>query len=734
MRKRYFRPMQKNEIWKIYGTDYRNMTKILLEETALDREIGDTGKRIGIKPNLVAPSPADWGATTHPEIVAGIIEYLQEHGFRNLLILESSWVGDKTTESMEVCGYNALCETYQVPFLDIQTDSHHTAEAAGMDLEICDGIDSVDFLINVPVLKGHCQTKITCALKNIKGLVPGSEKRHFHKMGLHKPIAHLNKAIRQDFIVIDHICGDLDFEDGGNPVVRNCIMAARDPVLTDAYVCSLLHYSVDDVPYVRLAEQLGVGSADLSQLKINVIGEDEDRELPRSQKVVAVMDAVQEVESCSACYGYLIPALDRFREEGLLEELLSVLPDKICIGQGYKGQTGKVGVGNCTRNFEFSVPGCPPVETRIYDDLRRYLEEHRKQTCDMTESEKEHRNPACNMTVSEEEHRKTACDMTASEEEPGKPSCDMTASEEEPGKKDCDQTVSEEESGKKDCGMTVSEEKHRKKTYDLAAFDMDGTLLDSRKTIRQDSLDAIRKAKEAGKVVTLSTGRCLPELRAYEEQLKDVEFYICMSGALVYSNREKKAIASDEIPPELVEQILTLTEDEDPMIHLLSWESIVERDKVDHIEQYHMAPYKSSYEACCIIPEDLRAWYREHPCPVFKLNLYCRDLEQRSRMEEKLARLPLEFAYSEETNLECSPCGVSKAEGLRRLCSHLGLQIENTIAVGDADNDLAILKAAGLSVAMGNAKDHIKAAADAVTLSCDEGGCAKVIHTYLLGD
>ncbi|MDO4491015.1 MAG: DUF362 domain-containing protein [Lachnospiraceae bacterium] len=367
--------MTLHEIWKIYGTDYKEMTKRLLEATDLAGEIGDKDKRIGIKPNLVSPSTADWGATTHPEIVAGIIEYLQERGFHRLLMLESSWVGDKTSDALEVCGYNALIEKYQVPFLDIQKDGHHPVDAAGLQLEICDGIQQVDFLINVPVLKGHCQTRITCALKNIKGLVPSVEKRHFHKMGLHEPIAHLNKAIKQDFIVIDHICGDLDFEDGGNPVVRNCIMAAKDPVLVDSYVCSLLHYTADDVPYIRLAEKLGVGTADLSKLQIRVLGEDQDQELPRSEKVVAVMDAVQEVESCSACYGYLIPALDRLREEGLLDRLLEILPDKICIGQGYRGQKGKVGVGNCTRDFDFNIQGCPPLETHIYEGFRKYLEE-----------------------------------------------------------------------------------------------------------------------------------------------------------------------------------------------------------------------------------------------------------------------------------------------------------------------------------------------------------------------
>ena len=71
---------------------------------------------IGIKPNLVSPTEASYGATTHPEIVAGIIEYLQERSCQHIVMLESSWVGDKTSESMEVCGYDRLVEKYNVPF------------------------------------------------------------------------------------------------------------------------------------------------------------------------------------------------------------------------------------------------------------------------------------------------------------------------------------------------------------------------------------------------------------------------------------------------------------------------------------------------------------------------------------------------------------------------------------------------------------------------------------------
>ena len=243
--------MKKNQIFIKCGTEYKEMTKELLEACDLAEEIekkfetksslidnseaevdcfyssdsvekqnsefGLYNMRIGIKPNLVAPMEAYWGGTTHPEVVAGIVEYLQEKGFSNLVIMEGSWVGDKTSESYEVCGFKSLCEKYNVPFLDMQKEKGVPVQCGDMILNICKSVLDLDFLINVPVLKGHCQTKITCALKNMKGLLPNSEKRRFHALGLHDPIAHLGLAIHQDFIVVDNICGDLDFEDGGNP-------------------------------------------------------------------------------------------------------------------------------------------------------------------------------------------------------------------------------------------------------------------------------------------------------------------------------------------------------------------------------------------------------------------------------------------------------------------------------------------------------------------------------------
>lgn len=367
--------MKKNEILVIYGTEYREMTKELLKAADLAGQIGDQKKRIGIKPNLVSPVLASEGATTHPEVVEGLIEYLREHGFENLAIMEGSWVGDRTEDAFEVCGYRELAGRCGVELIDAQKERSVTVDCGGMELHICECARKVDFMINVPVMKGHCQTHITCALKNMKGLLPNTEKRRFHAEGLHRPIAHLAKGIRQDFILVDSICGDLDFEDGGNPTVMNRLFAAADPVLCDAYVCQLLHYRTEEVPYIGLAEELGAGSANLQRAKILELNAPVcEGAMPDRKRVMKLKELAEEVESCSACYGYLIPALDMLDREGLLKDF----PEKICIGQGYRGKTGNLGIGNCTRGFAHSLKGCPPTEQEIYEFLKDYLKNYEK--------------------------------------------------------------------------------------------------------------------------------------------------------------------------------------------------------------------------------------------------------------------------------------------------------------------------------------------------------------------
>ena len=376
--------MNKNELIIIEGRSVTDMALELCRRGGLADMIrekcGDGDPLIALKPNLVGPIPASDGATTHPEIAEAVLSYLKKNGFKRIVVMESSWVGDKTSDSLLVTGYGELCRRMDVPFWDLQEDRGFAVDAAGLELNICERVLEVDYLINLPVLKGHCQTRMTCALKNMKGCIPSSEKRRFHRMGLHDPIGHLAAAVHQDFIIADAICPDLLFEDGGNPVQLDRMICAADPVLMDAYGSQILALEQEEVSYIRIAAALGAGCPDTSQAEVSFYLEKRGHEygtgsryirsevpsLPWNRDpggmLIRLREHVDEVDSCSACCGTLIPVLQKLEQEGKLNQI----PDKICIGQGYRGRTGNLGIGNCTSRFCHTLKGCPPTADEMY--------------------------------------------------------------------------------------------------------------------------------------------------------------------------------------------------------------------------------------------------------------------------------------------------------------------------------------------------------------------------------
>jgi uncharacterized protein (DUF362 family) len=362
--------MTANEILVIYGDSPAEMAEKLAAAADLAALIGDTRKRVGLKPNLVVSRPASDGATTHPEIAAGLISYLKKNGFNNLVILEGSWVGDSTSEAFSVCGYRKLAKETGVELIDTQTDKAHSRDCKGMKIEICDSALELDFMINLPVMKGHCQTRLTCALKNMKGVMPDKEKRRFHSEGLHRPIAHLNTVARNDFIVVDGICGDLDFEEGGNPVYGGRMFAARDPVLCDAWAAVQMGYSVSEIPYIGLAEKLGVGVGDPAKAVVRELNKNADAPpMPQPEgKAQQLAVHTRENQACSACYASLIFGLSR-----LARGELSRLKTSVAVGQGWKGKQGALGSGLCTSSFAASCKGCPPSGADVLSFLRQHL-------------------------------------------------------------------------------------------------------------------------------------------------------------------------------------------------------------------------------------------------------------------------------------------------------------------------------------------------------------------------
>ena len=376
--------MEKNELLIIYGDALTEMTVKLAGEANLAQLIGDNKKKIGIKPNLVVSRPASDGATTHLEICIGLVKYLKNNGFNNITVLEGSWTGDSTGRAFDVCGYTKFCREANVKLIDTKKDPSRKYDCAGVAIDICDSAMFMDFMINVPVLKGHCQTLLTCALKNNKGLIPDSEKRRFHIIGLHKPIAHLNTMVRNDFIIVDGVCGDQNFEVGGHPVYVGRLIAARDPVLCDAWAATQLGRRVSEIPYIGMAEHLNIGIGDPKKAVIKELlyhahnqklQNTKDSHKPQTtanhpaipqDMVKKYTRYIQEEDACSACYASLISALSKMSEKELAR-----IKEPVAIGQGFLGKKGAKGIGVCTSEFDFSCPGCPPSSADVLKFLRK---------------------------------------------------------------------------------------------------------------------------------------------------------------------------------------------------------------------------------------------------------------------------------------------------------------------------------------------------------------------------
>ena len=267
-----------------------------------------------------------------------------------------------------------------------------------------------------------------------------------------------------------------------------------------------------------------------------------------------------------------------------------------------------------------------------------------------------------------------------------------------------------------------------KKKICLIALDMDGTLLMSDKSIHPDTVRDVACAAAQGVHMVYCSGRDISELLPYAEALPQIRYGICTSGSIVYDFHEKKNIFRLAVPQETVLEIIRLAGEKTGMIHFLGdGHSITCGEQIEHMEDYQMGIYKDLYRRVATPVESMQEEALRHDS-IAKVNIYFRSQEDRDRAYQKLKHLPLSFATAEETSLEMTAPGVSKALGLEKLAEHLGIPMEETAGIGDADNDRAVLQAAGLSVAMGNAEDKIKEICDMITDDNDHNGAGKAIR------
>ncbi|ASN04700.1 Cof-type HAD-IIB family hydrolase [Virgibacillus necropolis] len=238
----------------------------------------------------------------------------------------------------------------------------------------------------------------------------------------------------------------------------------------------------------------------------------------------------------------------------------------------------------------------------------------------------------------------------------------------------------------------------------LIALDMDGTLLTSDEQVTERTRKAIKQAMEKDVHVVISTGRWLGSCYPYAESLGLQSYLVTSNGGEIWT-MEKELIERHTVDPEVMEKMWNLGEKYDMGCWMIATDAVWRGERPNDFSK----------------PEWLKVGFDSHiPSNLEKF------------MQELSYFDGLELTNSQPHNVEVNPKGVHKASALHKVCEKLGTTMEEVMSVGDSLNDMKMIQQAGLGVAMGNAQEAIKKAADFETDTNDRDGVAKVIEHFVL--
>ena len=266
--------------------------------------------------------------------------------------------------------------------------------------------------------------------------------------------------------------------------------------------------------------------------------------------------------------------------------------------------------------------------------------------------------------------------------------------------------------------------------------DLDGTLLDSEKRLPEANRAALARAAEKGVHIVPATGRFYTGIPEALRALPFIRYAVCVNGAQVYDAREDAVLARAEIPLDLAMRVFDRL-DSLPAIYdcYLDGAGYMATAFYRRLDEYITDPIiNRMVRGMRTQVDDFKGYLAARGRSLQKIVLFFRDMDARA---VALQTLPKEFPELAVTsaipnNIELNIASANKGAGLLALCGHLGIDPAQAMALGDGSNDLAMIQAAGLGVAMANADPAVLAAADYVTGPNDESGVAQAIEKFVL--
>jgi len=352
------------------------------------------GARVLVKPNVALPAKPGTGIVTDARVVEAVTKLVLERNPKRVVIGEGSSVGYDlpirldSIHCMEVAGIVEVARKLGVELIDLNQDERvrvRALDAFVMDrFAIAKTAAEADVIISLPVIKTHIRTGITCGLKNMKGVLPGDEKKRTHQLGLDRAIVDLNRVVKPRFTVVDGIIGVQGAwgsqSDEVDRVPLNLIIAGSDVVAVDAICATIAGFDVREILHIQGAAEANLGVCDMSLIEMR--GERIDSVkypfIPFLEGAKHLFGGANIVEkyTCSGCVGESLSTFIYLNRAGFhdkLRELTIIMgtPERIP-PLGRK----PVVIGRCAKEYRhlgLFVPGCPPHGMKINDAVCQAL-------------------------------------------------------------------------------------------------------------------------------------------------------------------------------------------------------------------------------------------------------------------------------------------------------------------------------------------------------------------------
>lgn len=265
------------------------------------------------------------------------------------------------------------------------------------------------------------------------------------------------------------------------------------------------------------------------------------------------------------------------------------------------------------------------------------------------------------------------------------------------------------------------------KHIEVLALDLDGTTLNSNHEVSQRTIRAVQAAREQGIRIVLATGRMYQTAQHIGKQLRlgDVPM-ILFSGGLIQLLDSQQKLWEETVPLEAMQVAFTMAREGG--FHIQAYVN-------DHLLLHHRNEVGYQY----MMQTKARVEYigdRLYEVQELANKLIIIDEPERlDSFQQQMAATCadiVDMVRSERRFLEVIHKGVSKGRALVQLCQQWGVPMEQVVAIGNADNDVSMLQAAGLGVAVANAEPAPLAVAQVVTASNDDDGVAQFIEQHIL--